>query len=253
MISISSTTNTNAYAEPELLILMPVYNEEVCIRRVVLEWFDEVSSWTENFRILVIDDGSKDQTHAILLGLQESLGSRLEVLSRENRGHGQSCIQGYRIASERQIPFVLQLDSDGQCDTKYFYKFWRARKRFDVVYGDRVKRDDGWKRTLASWILRFTILLTSGAWCVDPNVPYRMMKTSLLPSHLKKISSDFFLANVALAVHLRKDDDIKHGRIPIRFRERYGGEPSVRLNQFGNRASQLIRQIRASMKNQAVS
>ena len=172
------------------------------------------------------------------------LGTRLEVLTRENRGHGQSCLQGYRIALARQIPFVLQLDSDGQCDPRFFCRFWRIRKQFDVIYGDRVRRDDGWKRTLASWVLRFTILFCTGSWCVDPNVPYRLIKTSVIQPHLQKITSDFFLANVALAVLLRNDNSVKHWSIPIRFRERYAGDPSVRLGQFGNRALQLIKQLR---------
>ncbi len=252
MISMPLAAGSTSMATPELLIVMPVYNEEACIRRVVLEWFDEIASWTENFCFLLIDDGSKDQTRSILLRLEEILGPRLEVLSRENRGHGQSCLQGYQIASERRIPFVLQLDSDGQCDTRFFHRFWRCRYQFDVVYGDRVRRDDGWRRTLASWVLRFTILFATGSWCVDPNVPYRLMKTSVIPPHLPKIASDFFLANVALAILLRKDAKVMHGRIPIRFRERYGGEPSVRLNQFGNRASQLISQLRGTLRNQAL-
>jgi dolichol-phosphate mannosyltransferase len=200
MIVIPKPLESTSTSPPELMIIMPVYNEESCIRRVVLEWYDEIASWTENFRFLVIDDGSKDRTHAHLLRLQEMLGPRLEVLSRENRGHGQSCLQGYHIALERQVPFVLQLDSDGQCDPRFFYRFWRIRQQFHVLYGVRVRRDDGWKRTLASWVLRFTILFATGSWCVDSNVPYRLMKTSALPPHLPRIASDFFLANVALAV-----------------------------------------------------
>lgn len=248
MKSISYSYKSNTATAPELLIVMPVYNEEFCIRRVVLEWYDEIASWTDNFCFLVIDDGSKDETRACLLHLQEILGPRLEVISRENRGHGQSCLQGYHVALEKKIPFVLQLDSDGQCDIRFFHHFWRCRKDYDVIYGDRIRRDDGWRRTLASWILRFTILATTGSWCVDPNVPFRLMKSSMLPMHLPKINSEFFLANVALAVLLRKDKNIRHGCVPIRFRKRYGGEPSVRLNQFGNRASQLVRQLRSMAK-----
>ena len=233
---------------PELMLVMPVYNEQECIRKVVSEWFDEIEKWTENFVILVIDDGSTDNTLTLLQRLQSQLGSRLEVISRENRGHGQSCIQGYKLACERTIPFVMQIDSDGQCDTSYFHKLWRKRNTFPVIYGDRVKRDDGWRRVLASWILRFTVFFSTGAWCTDPNVPYRLMQTVHLSPVIESIPNDIFLANVALAVLLRKVPDLRHERIPIRFRERYAGEPSVRLNQFGNRAVELVRQLRNMMQ-----
>jgi len=62
---------------------------------------------------------------------------------------------------------------------------------------------------------------------------------------IDRIPADFFLANVGLAVLLRKDSSWRHGSVPIRFRERYGGEPSVALGKFGEKARQLARQIRS--------
>ena len=47
---------------PELLIVMPVYNEQASVRKAVGEWFNEVENWTENFVFLAIDDGSRDET-----------------------------------------------------------------------------------------------------------------------------------------------------------------------------------------------
>jgi hypothetical protein len=69
------------------------------------------------------------------------------------------------------------------------------------------------------------------------------MKTLCLPEKIRKIPANFFLANVGLAVLLRKDSNIKHGFVPIRFCERYGGEPSVRLEKFGSKALELIKQL----------
>jgi dolichol-phosphate mannosyltransferase len=226
----------------ELAIVMPVYNEQASVRKVVLEWFQEIENWTERFVFLVIDDGSTDSTLKILQRLRSQLGSRLEVISRENLGHGQTCLQGYRIAADRGIRHVMQIDSDGQCDPQYFFRFWRARETYDVIYGFRFRRDDGLKRVLASYVLRATLLAFSRTWCVDANVPYRLMRTQALKPLLSKIPSDFFLANVALAVLLRRAA-VREGVIPIRFRERYGGEPSIRLSKFGDKAGELIRQL----------
>lgn len=229
---------------PELLIVMPVFNEQASVRKVVTEWFHEVENWIENFVLLVIDDGSCDETLRALQRLQQQLGPRLEVLSRENRGHGQTCLQGYRIACERGIPFVFQIDSDGQCDPQYFFRFWRMRDKSDVIYGHRVRRDDGWRRVLASLVLKLTLQVFAGAWCTDANVPYRLMRTSILPPFLSRIPASFFLANVGLAVLLRCAPEVRHGRVAIRFRERYGGEPSVKLGQFGGKATELVGQLR---------
>ncbi len=120
---------------PEILIVIPAYNEQASIRKVVREWFDEIENWTENFCFLVINDGSTDSTCEILTRLQNQLGSRLKVLQQNNQGHGRSCIEGYGIACQESIPYVLQIDSDGQCDPQYFFRLWRLRENYDVIYG----------------------------------------------------------------------------------------------------------------------
>jgi dolichol-phosphate mannosyltransferase len=230
---------------PELMIVMPVYNEQASVRKVVLEWFHEVENWTEDFVFLAINDGSTDGTAHILTRLRDQLGPRFEVLEQKNMGHGQSCLVGYREACRRSIPFVFQIDSDGQCDPQYFFRFWREREKFDVIYGHRIRREDGWRRIVASYVLRTTLLLGARSNCVDANVPYRLMRTIGLEPILRRIPEDFFLANVALAVVLRRERSWRHGSIPIRFRERYGGEPSVGLGRFGEKARELLGQLRS--------
>jgi len=232
----------------ELMVVIPVYNEQASIRKVMREWFEEISNWTSNFVFVVIDDGSTDDSPSVLHELQQQFGNKLEIILRSNRGHGQTCLQGYRLACERQVPFVLQLDSDGQCDPQYFFRFWRLRDKHDVIYGRRTRRDDGIRRIVASLVLKLVLLVETQVWCVDANVPYRLMRTAILPSLLPRIPESFFLTNVALAVLLRKTPGIRQAAIPIRFRERYGGEPSVRLSKFGNKASELIRQLKDLLK-----
>lgn len=231
-------------SSPELIIVLPAFNEQASVRKVVMEWFQEIENWTENFVLLAIDDGSSDATPAIFARLQERLGERLEVVKQTNHGHGQTCLNGYRLAIERGIPFVLQIDSDGQCDPQYFFRLWRIRKDCDVVYGKRVFREDGWRRSVASLVLKWTVFLSTGAWCVDANVPYRLMHTEILAPVVSRIGPGFFLANIAVAVLLRKTPGIRHGAIPIRFRERYGGEPKVPLSKFFDKAVELVNQLR---------
>ena len=68
-----------------MMIVMPVYNEQASVRKVVMEWFQEVENWTEDFVFLAINDGSKDGTLAILRRLREQLGPRLEIIDRPIR------------------------------------------------------------------------------------------------------------------------------------------------------------------------
>lgn len=230
---------------PDLAVVIPVYNEQLSVRKVIREWFHEIENWTENFVIIIIDDGSTDRTPELIQRLQEEFGARIELHSHSNRGHGASCIVGYERALELGAQYVFQIDSDGQCDPQFFFRLWRMRKSCDVLYGWRRRRDDGWRRTAASLVLRFVLLMVCGVWCVDPNTPYRMMRTEVLRDPLAHLRSHpVHLSNVALAVRLRLAG-LSHGSVPIRFRERYGGEPLVGLGQFGAKARELVRELRA--------
>lgn len=231
---------------PELVVVIPVYNEQASVRKVVREWFQEIENWTESFRIVVIDDGSTDRSLDIMKRLQAQLDDRIEVRSRANRGHGATCLEGYARAIELGADYVFQLDSDGQCDPQYFCRLWRQREAADVVYGWRRVREDGWRRYVAGRVLKFFLLAVAGVWCVDANTPYRLMRVEALKEPVERLSrSPVHLTNVALAVLLKRNANVRHGSSPIRFRERYGGEPSVALTQFGRKAAELARQLRA--------
>ena len=233
---------------PELLVVMPVFNEQASVRKVVLEWFQEIENWTENFTFLAINDGSTDGTRRILDRLREQLGPRFEILDQANCGHGQSCLRGYRIAAEREVPFVFQIDSDGQCDPQYFFRFWRLREKFDVIYGRRTQRDDGLRRVFASAVVELFLKVFFQVRCVDANVPYRLMRTAAIDPFLSQVQREFSLANIGLAVLLRKNKHrVRHGDVPIHFRERYGGEPAVSFGKFGMKAGELYRQLRVML------
>lgn len=232
------------FPAPDLMVVMPVYNEQASVRKVAIEFFEEIENWTEKFVFLALDDGSTDNTPAVLERLRAQLGPRFEILRHANRGHGQTCLAGYRAAAARGIPYILQIDSDGQCDPQYFFRFWRQRDRADVIYGVRTKRDDGFRRVIASMILRVFLLLGFRTLCLDANVPYRLMKTEKISPMADKIGSEFNLANIGLAVALKRTPGVVHSHVPIRFRERYGGEPSVKLSLFGRKAMELHRNIR---------
>lgn len=231
-------------ATPELMVVMPAYNEEAAIRRVVEAWFPALDRTVGNFVLRVIDDGSKDSTRGILEGLCKALGPRLELHSRPNRGHGQTCLEGYRDAIGRDIPFILQIDSDGQCDPVYLPDFWALRHDHDVIYGRR-SREDGLVRFFASFTLRHLVRLLEGVKCVDPNVPYRLMRTAACAPAIASIPPSFDLANIALSIQLARQPGLREATVPIRFRERLGGEPSVPLHRFAGKAVELFRQLRA--------
>jgi dolichol-phosphate mannosyltransferase len=229
---------------PELLVVMPVYNESASIDHVLGGWLEELDGSGCDYRLLAIDDGSTDGTLALLSKWKNDHPGRMEVRTRENRGHGQTCLEGYREAVAQGIPYVLQIDSDGQSLPRFFGDFWKLRETHDVIYGAR-SRKDGWQRLVASAVLRLALRVLEGVDCVDANVPYRLMSCQACGKVMARVPEEISLANVALAVMLRREDGISHGTVPIDFPPRFGGEPSVPMRRFLAKAVELFRQLRA--------
>jgi dolichol-phosphate mannosyltransferase len=228
----------------ELQVVVPIYNEEYCIDSVVEEWSAALDRSGADYNILLLDDGSTDRTPAMLQGWKSKIiNNRLRIQRHDNRGHGQTCLEGYRLACDLGAEWVLQIDSDGQCDPKYFAELWAKRHGNDVVYGKRTERRDGWKRVLATKLVRLVVRLASGADCADANVPYRLMRTQNLRLLLDSIPRDFDLANIALAVQLKRAK-WREASVPIVFRPRSCGEPSVPLSRFAGKACELVVQLR---------
>jgi len=227
----------------DICVVMPVYNEESCVGEVLREWSAVLEVSGLDYAILALDDGSSDGTPDVLEEWRQRLESgRLEIVRHGNRGHGQTCMEGYRRVCESDCSWVLQIDSDGQCDPAFFAELWSKREHADVVYGVRSRRLDGWKRSLASMILRVTVRVFSGVWCADANTPYRLMRTQALEPILETVPRSFDLANIALAVQLKRAGS-REETIPIVFRERAGGEASVPLTRFASKAIELSQQL----------
>lgn len=234
---------------PELVVIIPVYNEQDSIQKVIHEWMAELEKWCPHFVVLALNDGSLDNSLGILHQLRTQYETRLIVVTRPNRGHGQTCLEGYAHALALGARFILQIDSDWQCDPRYFHSFWHIRHQALVISGVRTTRDDGWKRSVITKTLRLMLLLAFRVDCPDANVPYRLMQAEAIQGVIRQIPGDFHLANVALAILLRRKKSVTHTFIPIGFRQRYGGEPSVKLPLFGRKAIELYRDIQIMLTN----
>jgi dolichol-phosphate mannosyltransferase len=232
----------------KLFVVMPVYNESASIGRVLEEWLPVLKAHCRDFSVLVINDGSTDNT----LSLLQAFASRypeIRVIDRANSGHGQSCIYGYRTAILEGADWVFQIDSDGQCDPRYFGMFWEARSVAPVIYGYRAKREDGLKRFFISRLVSLATFLPTRVWVRDANVPYRLMSSASLQSVLPLVPSDFYLGNILLSVFHEEKYGIRW--INVFFRRRIGGVPSMKVYMFRKGGLKLIRQLHSVYSRRA--
>ncbi len=216
----------------ELAIVMPVYNEEANIETVVAEWVSELDRLGVAFSLMVINDGSKDGTSDALRKLAVSTNGRVVPVDKANAGHGRACRTGYDLATGSPAAWTFQIDSDGQCDPRFFSEFWSARDQADCLFGVRTTRDDGFARVLISAVCRVLTSVVCGVDLKDSNVPYRLIRTPVLREALTRIPVDFDMQNVALTVTLKRDKALRWKYIPIHFRDRQGGTNSINYSRI---------------------
>ena len=203
-----------------LAIIIPVYNEEGNIAKLLEEWTKIVPKYyKKKYKFFVINDGSTDNTHNEIIKIKNK---SIYYVKQKNIGHGNSCLKGYKLAIKNKFDLILQIDSDNQCDPKYFKKFIKSIKKHDVVFGYRNKRDDGYIRKIFSLILSLFIFFRTFTFFKDSNVPYRIIKKKVLKKVVNDIPSKVMLKNVYLSYLIQRKFKIEW--INIRFRKRVFGK-----------------------------
>lgn len=229
-----------------LYIVIPAYNEEANIEEVVKGWHEIVQKIENESRLVVINDGSKDGTLNKLKDMQEKY-SCLIVLDKENGGHGDTVLFGYKYALEHHADFIFQTDADGQTVPEEFWDFWKERNEHSAIIGARKERQDGISRVIVTKTLKLVLLLIFHINITDANTPFRLMKREILEKYYKKIPEHFNLSNVMLTVLLldNKEDVIFK---PITFRSRQGGVNSINIKKITKIGVQAIKDFRRIKK-----
>ena len=91
------------------VVIIPTYNEKENIGRMLRTVF----SLSEEFEVLVVDDGSPDGTSAIVKGMQQEFEGSLHILERSGKqGLGTAYIHGFEWALERGYDYIFEMDAD---------------------------------------------------------------------------------------------------------------------------------------------
>ena len=152
---------------PKFQILLPVYNEAESIEETLRELHKTVSPLAD-VEFVVCEDGSTDDTRAIITRLAEELPMKL-VLGTGRKGYSRAVIDGFRACT---APYVVTMDSDGQCDPRDFERFLPLVGTTDILMGYRTDRQDTLARRTMSGLFRFFYRRLLGVTMKDPSCPY---------------------------------------------------------------------------------
>ncbi len=221
------------HAGKSLYIVIPAYNEEKNIEKAISDWHpivEQHNGINNNSRLVIINDGSKDSTYDIAVGLLEKY-PLMTVLTKVNGGHGSTVLYGYRYAIANGADYVFQTDSDGQTNPDEFEQFWNCIEDYDAVIGNRPIRGDGKDRKFVENTVCLLLKIIFGITVKDANAPFRLMKASLVSKYIDKLPENFNLPNIMFTTYfVYFKEKVKF--IDISFKPRQSGKNSINIKKI---------------------
>ena len=167
---------------PRLLIVIPAFNEEANIVRVV----EGLTRNYPQYDYVVVNDGSRDKTAALC----RAHGYRLIDLP-VNLGLAGASQTGLRYAADNGYDCAMQLDADGQHKPEYIAAMLEELEDgADIVIGSRfltVKKPKT-LRMLGSYIISWSIRLTTGRAICDPTSGMRMFNRAMVEEFAQNLN-----------------------------------------------------------------
>lgn len=207
----------------KVLIIIPAYNEAENIVKTI----DELLSLQLPLSILVVNDGSKDQT------AQEAKKTGVMVISLPfNLGIGGAVQTGFKYAHQHQFDIAVQVDGDCQHDAHFLEKLLEPviKNEVDMAIGSRfIPPYVGYR---SSFVRRIGINFFAGliSWLTDCKVTDPTSGFRAFNRKMIKIFADYYPSDFpepeAIVVARRHQARIKE--VPVEMRKRIAGNSSIR-------------------------
>jgi len=216
-----------SWFHPELkgLVLIPAFNERQSVGKLVHRLRRALPA---TFDILVIDDGSTDDT------LRQVPPGTAVVSLPFNLGIGGAMQTGYRYASLHGYDVAVQVDGDGQHRPG---EVWRLVKRLmesdsDLVVGSRFLESGRYRQSFTRWVgismLGSLIQLLSGLRITDCTSGFRVANRRVIRAFAHWYPEDYPEPEVILLLHRA---GFKVTEQPVRMRQRRAGMTSIPLTR----------------------
>jgi glycosyltransferase involved in cell wall biosynthesis len=159
-----------------LSVFYPCYNEEANVERTTMAALKALRRITDDFEVIIVDDGSKDRTGEIADRLAAQNPRVRAVHNRPNLGYGGALQRGFREASK---PWVFYTDGDGQFDFEEIDKLLPLMKDFDIISAYRLNRRDSMVRKINAFCWTTLVNLVFGLWLRDIDCAFKLYPRKL--------------------------------------------------------------------------
>lgn len=223
---------------PQISIIIPVYNEEKSILRVINELKSLLIKYYKNdeIEVIVVNDGSRDNTAEILASID---GISLYNHS-VNRGYGSALKTGIRCA---RGSYILILDADNTYPIDLIPKLIKNCEVFDMVVGARALSNENFSmiRKPAKYIIGQLANYLAGFEIPDLNSGFRIFRKDIADKYFKILPDGFsFTTTITLAM-LCNGYNVNY--IPIDYYSRIGKSKFRPINDTFNLVGLIWRTV----------
>ncbi len=158
-------------------MVLPAYNEGENIERMVRSAVRTMGAVTDDYEVVVVDDGSRDHTADVVRRLETEFPEVRLVQHRVNRGYGAALYTGFTSARKDYIFFT---DSDNQFDLEDIHRLVPLAGEADMVVGYRSPRRDPFHRKLFGWGWTALVTLLFGYTTRDIDCAFKLFKREIV-------------------------------------------------------------------------
>lgn len=169
------------------------------------------------FEIIVVDDGSPDDTGEVADRLAEEMPNVRVVHHKKNRGYAGTLTTGFLEAKNELVGYT---DGDGQYDIRELPRFLEEIGNADIVTGYRANRVEGFTRKVFHDGYRMVLALVLGMHFKDPDCGFKLIRRKVLLKIKPSSKSSFFVAEM---LYKAKKNGFVVKEIPVMHLERLYG------------------------------
>lgn len=157
----------------------PAYNDAPSLPGLLRRAFAALEEATDDFEVIVVDDGSRDETAAVLEQMRQELGPRLRIITHgKNRGYGGALRSGFQAATK---DLVFYTDGDGQYDPAEIHLLLEQwTPNLGLVNGYKRLRQDPWHRILIGKVYNAAARFLFRIRIRDIDCDFRLVRRSLV-------------------------------------------------------------------------
>ncbi|MCP4422754.1 MAG: glycosyltransferase family 2 protein [Chloroflexi bacterium] len=227
-----------------LTVSMPAFNEAENIPGMVADALRILPQLVDNFELIVVDDGSWDETAVVTQALIKQHPQLKLVQHKENMGYGTAVLSGLSHASKELIFFT---DADRQFDLHEIEKLLAQIETADLVVGYRKPRRDPLMRRLNGKGWSWLVTLLFGYTARDIDCAFKLMRRSVVEHLQDEITSGGATFSAEFLVRAKQAGFIIK-EVPINgHRPRVAGSPTGANLRVIARAFKELLQFRLNL------